>query len=402
MLTTKAAKEAIALAMPTFGSEPVDSTAATGRVLRQAVLAERDQPPFDRVTMDGIAVSYGALDRGTRSFRIAGVQHAGDPVSSLGDDTHCIEIMTGAVLPVGSDCVVPVERITVSNGIAEIEPDYHAARWQFVHLQGSDHRAGTPVLEPGSVLTAAEIAIVASCGLERVEASRQPSIRVISTGNELVPAGKPVLPHQVRLSNGPALVAMLKRQGFEDCCHEHLLDDPDSLRASIRRLLSEARVLILSGGVSMGKADFVPQVLADLGVTTVFHKISQRPGKPMWFGIGPDAQSVFALPGNPVSTLVCCRHYVLPALFDASGRHARRPEWAVLTEDVTFRADLTFFMPVVLQSDVDGTLRARPVPTNTSGDFTALGGTDGYVELARAQSHFPQGSPVPLHRWDAP
>jgi molybdopterin molybdotransferase len=161
-------------------------------------------------------------------------------------------------------------------------------------------------------------------------------------------------------------------------------------------------VLILSGGVSMGKADFVPQVLADLGVRTVFHKISQRPGKPMWFGVGPDGQAVFALPGNPVSTLVCCRQYVLPALFDASGRESRKPEWAVLTEDVTFKADLTFFMPVMLQSDVDGSLRARPVPTNTSGDFTALGGTDGYVELAREQSHFPQGSPVPLHRWNAP
>jgi molybdopterin molybdotransferase len=152
----------------------------------------------------------------------------------------------------------------------------------------------------------------------------------------------------------------------------------------------------------MGKADFVPQVLADLGVTTVFHKISQRPGKPMWFGTGRGGQAVFALPGNPVSTLVCCRQYVLPALFEASGRTPRKRQWAVLTEDVTFEADLTFFMPVILHSDIDGTLRARPVPTNTSGDFTALGGTDGYVELAREQSFFPHGSPVPLHRWNAP
>jgi molybdopterin molybdotransferase len=152
----------------------------------------------------------------------------------------------------------------------------------------------------------------------------------------------------------------------------------------------------------MGKADFVPQVLADLGVKAVFHKISQRPGKPMWFGTGPQGQAVFALPGNPVSTLVCCRQYVLPALLDASGRAPRATEWAILTEDVTFAADLTFFMPVTLKSDVDGSLRAKPVPTNTSGDFTSLGGTDGYVELAREQSYFPQGSPVPLHRWNAP
>jgi molybdopterin molybdotransferase len=290
----------------------------------------------------------------------------------------------------------------VADGIARIEPDYSPERGQFIHRQGSDHRAGTVVLAPGSVLTPAAVAIIASCGLQTVEVSTLPTLRVISTGNELVPPGLPVLPHQVRLSNGPALVAMLKERGFDDCRHEHLPDEPELLRSRLARHLREAEVLILSGGVSMGKADFVPQVLADLDVRTVFHKISQRPGKPMWFGVGPDGQGVFALPGNPVSTLVCCRQYVLPALFDASGREPRKPEWAVLTEDVSFKADLTFFMPVMLRSNVDGSLRARPVPTNTSGDFTALGGTDGYVELAREQNYFSQGSPVPLHRWDAP
>jgi molybdopterin molybdotransferase len=402
MLTTEAAKEAIARAMPAFGTETVDCAEAAGRVLRQRVLAERDQPPFDRVTMDGIALKYGAFSRGTRSFDIAGTQHAGDPVLTLSGDTNCIEVMTGAVLPAGSDCVIPVERIAVAGRSAEVEADYRAERGQFIHRQGSDHCKGTEVLAPGSLLTAAEIAILASCGLQSVEVSSRPSIRVISTGNELVPPGKPVLPHQIRLSNGPAVVAMLKRQGFAECRHEHLLDEPGSLRTNIGRHLHEANVLILSGGVSMGKADFVPQVLAELGVKTVFHKISQRPGKPMWFGLGPEAQVVFALPGNPVSTLVCCRQYVLPALLDASGRRARKAEWAILTEDLSFDADLTVFMPVALQSEVDGSLRARPVPTNTSGDFTALGGTDGYVELAREQNRFPQGSPVVLHRWEAP
>jgi molybdopterin molybdotransferase len=402
MLTTRAASEAISSAMAAFGSEAVAYTEAAGRVLRQQVRAERDQPPFDRVTMDGIALHYDAFAGGTRSFRIVGTQHAGDPLLALNDRYHCIEIMTGAVLPTGSDCVVPVERITVTNGIAEIERDYSAERGQFIHRRGSDHRAGTEVIGPGSMLTPAEIAIVASCGLQTVEVSTEPALRVISTGNELVPPGLPVLPHQVRLSNGPALVAMLHGQGFGNCRHEHLLDEPESLRSGIGRHLREADVLILSGGVSMGKADLVPQVLTDAGVRKVFHKISQRPGKPMWFGMGPDGQAVFALPGNPVSSLVCCRQYVLPALFGASGRKPRKGEWAVLTEDVTFKADLTFFMPVVLQSEVDGHLRARPVPTNTSGDFTALAGTDGYVELAREQSYFPQGSPVPLHRWDAP
>ena len=174
------------------------------------------------------------------------------------------------------------------------------------------------------------------------------------------------------------------------------------LEERLGRLLEESDVLILSGGVSMGKADYVPGVLAALGVKPVFHKISQRPGKPMWFGIGQHGQAVFALPGNPGSTLVCCRHYVLPALFAAAGRPAREGETAILSQDVVFRPDLTCFLPVRITSASGGSVRATPVPTNTSGDFSSLTGTSGYVELAKDRSEFPAGSVVPLHRWAAP
>lgn len=405
MLTTAEAREAILLAMPKLGSTPIETAAASGRVLRQAVHAERDQPPFDRVTMDGIAVSYESLTQGVTRFRIVATQHAGDPATALTDSDDmpgCIEVMTGGVLPSGSDCVIPVERIAVSEGWAEVEAGYRAERQQFVHARGSDHRQGSALLQAGSTIGPAEVAIIASCGLASVEVSQQPVIRVISTGNELVPAGAPVAAHQIRSSNGPALIAMLLQQGFSNCRHQHLVDDQESLRTRIGDELREAQIIILSGGVSMGKADFVPQVLVELGVKKVFHKISQRPGKPMWFGLGPDDQAVFALPGNPVSTLVCCRQYVLPALLAASGRAAPANEWAILTEDVTFEPQLTSFLPVRLRSDIDGITRARPVAVNTSGDFTALGGTDGYVELERERNHFAQGSPVPLHRWDRP
>lgn len=402
MITTDEARKAISTAIPEFATEFVELSAASGRVLRQSIGAERDQPPFDRVTMDGIAIAFDAFLRDIRSFRIQDRQHAGDAVTTLADQTHCIEIMTGAVLPQGTDCVIPVERIVVANGDATIEQGYTAERKQFIHARGSDHGKNSEVLTPGSVITPLDVAIIASCGLQQVDVARRPVIRIISTGNELVPPGRPIQPQQIRLSNGPAVMAMLEQQGFSDCRHDHLLDDPDTLRTRLAEHLRTAGVLILSGGVSMGKADFVPRVLAELGVKAVFHKISQRPGKPMWFGMGPDNQAVFALPGNPVSTLVCCRHYVLPALFEASGRPARGSEYAVLTEDVTFRSDLTWFLPVRLHSDIDGLQRAEPAPTNTSGDFASLGGTDGYVELARDIGHFPKGSPVPLHRWAMP
>ncbi len=402
MITTAEATQAISATLPAFAVETVPLARATGRVLQQAVLAERDQPPFDRVTMDGVALQYDSLASGNRRFTIQGTQHAGDPVLTLTGVDHAIEIMTGAVLPAKSDCVIPVERIDARDGVATIEDDYEAERLQFVHPQGSDYAAGHEVLSSGRMMTPMDIAIIASCGLENVQVSSQPVVCVISTGNELVPPGKPVEPHQVRLSNGPALVAMLQQQGLEQTADEHLVDEPALLRKRLAETLGEASVLILSGGVSMGKADYVPQVLEELGVELIFHKISQRPGKPMWFGIGPEKQAVFALPGNPVSSLICCRQYVLPALLQASGRERPRAATAVLAEDVTFNSKLTCFLPVRTESADDGRVVATPVPTNTSGDFASLSGTDGYVELALEQNEFPAGSPVPLHRWTNP
>ncbi len=402
MLTVAEAMRAIAEVMPEFETEMVELDESIGRILRQEVAAERDQPPFDRVTMDGIAIRFDSFDAGNLSFRVEGTQHAGDPAQALSNDDSCIEIMTGGVLPQRTDCVIPVERISVDNGVATLEDGYSPARRQFIHPQGSDYTRGFKVLQPGKRISPMDIAIIASCGLDKVEVGRQPAIRVISTGNELIPAGEPIKSHQVRLSNGPALVATLSEQGFVDTAHEHLIDKPEILKARLGRLLQKSDVLILSGGVSMGKADYVPQVLAELGVKVVFHKISQRPGKPMWFGIGPDEKVVFALPGNPVSTLVCCRQYVMPALLLASGRKNSNDETAKLTEDITFKSDMTGFLPVKLSDGADGTISAAPVPTNTSGDFASLSGTDGYIELDKTQSEFSKGSSVPLYRWNTP
>ncbi len=402
MLSTAEARAAITASMRRFDADAVPLDAAVGRVLHQSIHAERDQPPFDRVMMDGIAIDFTRFDSGARRFRVASTQHAGDPMQPLTDAADCVEVMTGAVLPDGTDTIIPVERLRIAAGFAEIEAGYQPSAGQYVHARGSDHQAGVEVLSPGGIVSPMDIAIIASAGLDRVEVARSPTIRVISTGNELVAAGAPVAPHQVRLSNGPALVALLSQQGFTDCRHDHLRDEPELLAERIAAHLAAADVLVLSGGVSMGKADFVPKVLADLGVELVFHKISQRPGKPMWFGVGRVGQAVFALPGNPVSSLVCCRHYVLPALLEASGCRDRGADWVILDEAVTFEAPLTYFLPVKVRTANDGRRQATPRPPNTSGDFTSLHGTDGYVELAADQREFDAGRPVPYHAWDAP
>jgi len=398
VLTTAAALEKILAAMPAFPAESIPAEDAPGRVLGQDVVAERDQPPFDRVMMDGIAFAYANFTTGQREFPVQATQMAGAPALQL-EAGKCIEIMTGAALPAGADCIVPVERISSDDGIATLEEGYDAQERQFIHARASDHAAGTRLLAPGKRISPLDMAIIASAGLTDVAVTRAPVVRVLSTGDELVPAGEPIEEHQIRMSNGPATIALLGRHGYHDCEHDHLADKPDILEERIAAHLEDADVLVLSGGVSMGKADYVPDVLARLGVEVVFHKVSQRPGKPMWFGTAPGNKAVFALPGNPVSALVCCRQYVIPALHKASGSTEAAPEFAVLASEITFNPDLTCFQPVKLVSNAAGQVLAMPIMTNTSGDFAALSGTDGYVELAQKQSLFPTGSAVRLYRW---
>jgi molybdopterin molybdotransferase len=327
------------------------------------------------------------------------VQAAGQPPLTLPGPTDCIEVMTGAMLPAGCDTIVPVERLSVANGTATIAADYALQAGQFVHRQAADARAGDRLLEPGIRLGAPEIAIAASAGLTGLEVSRQPRIAIISTGDELVEPGQSIAPHQVRRSHAYGLAAALRGAGFTAATDLQLPDDPATLQAALARALDQHDVLVLSGGVSAGRFDHVPAALAALGVRKVFHHVAQRPGRPMWFGVGAGGTLVFALPGNPVSVLVCLVRYVIPALIRRAG--AEPPPRAVfrLSREYPFPAPLSCFLPVSLRYDPDGTHRAEPRPTGGSGDFISLAGTDGFVELPRGPAAHPEGLTVPFQHW---
>jgi molybdopterin molybdotransferase len=221
----------------------------------------------------------------------------------------------------------------------------------------------------------------------------------VATGDELVQPGEPIAEFQIRASNDRAIAAALQRRGFAQVARATLCDDPALLRREIGRLHQASDLLILSGGVSMGQFDHVPATLADLGVQAVFHKISQRPGMPMWFGRDAAGKVVFALPGNPVSTLVCTARYVVPGLAAAMGATARPLMHVRLAAAVEFRPDLTYFLPVTLAWSDNGEVSASPKPTNTSGDFVSLRGTDGFVELPRGQDFFPAGFAAKFFYW---
>jgi molybdopterin molybdotransferase len=158
-------------------------------------------------------------------------------------------------------------------------------------------------------------------------------------------------------------------------------------------------VVILSGGVSMGKFDLVPKVLGQLGVQEVFHNVAQRPGRPMWFGIGPQGQSVYGLPGNPVSTLICLIRYVIPAIAEAMGTSRLPPERLALASPVTFQPPLAYFLPVAIDQDAWGRPWANPRPPNGSGDFLSLASSDGFVELPPGPNTYPRGFVSNVYRW---
>jgi len=367
-----------------------------GRTLRQDVYAERDNPPFDRVCMDGIAIRS---DAGRRSFSIEALQPAGAPALSLSDPAHAIEVMTGAIMPRGTDCVIPLEEYDLSERSVALKSDSRIERFRNVQRRGADSQPGVPMLRAGMRLGAPEIAVVASAGLASVNVSRQPSVVVISTGNELIEPGEPIQEHQVRRSNAYAVLAALDEHGFERLANDHIADEEPILRERLARHLAEQDVLILSGGVSKGRFDLVPKVLKDLQVEQVFYQVAQRPGMPMWFGIGTEGQAVFGLPGNPVSTLMCLSRYVLPALVRAMGSAPAPPEQVALAESLALGRKLASFVPVSLRAAAAGCTAAVPRSPNGSGDFLALAGTVGFIELPPQREPFPQGYVAALYRW---
>src|SRR6266404_1749883 len=399
LITPRLAEEAIYSRLTCLPIESLPLTQCVGGTLRENVYAERDAPPFDRVSMDGMAVDSEALRKGQRRFHIQGSQAAGAPATKLKTADHAIEVMTGAILPIGCDNVIPIEQVDVADGFASLNTVVVSSPYHNIHRRGADSRQGQLLLESGTLLRAPEVAVAASAGMARVRVSSQPAIMVVSTGDELIEPGDPIADYQVRRSNAYAVAATLRTRGLGRVGDDHVPDDEGLMRERLALHLTTHEVVILSGGVSMGKFDLVPKVLMQLGVQQVFHNIAQRPGKPMWFGIGPHGQSVFGLPGNPVSTLVCLIRYVIPAIGEAMGTKRTPPERLALSAPVSFQPALAYFLPVAIEHDDWGRPWANPRRPNGSGDFLSLTGTDGFVELPPGPNTYPKGFVTTVYRW---
>ncbi|MFT5387728.1 MAG: molybdopterin molybdotransferase [Lysobacterales bacterium] len=393
MITVTEADQLISTHIGDFTPVELPLTEAYGHVLHENILTDRDLPPFDKSLMDGIAINAESYLKGSRTFSILGTQAAGaDPVK-LNNHNSCYEIMTGASVPIGCDCIIPVERIVITDNKAIVEDDCDIESGKFIRKQAADYSKETLILTKGTILKSSQIALCAAVGKNKVLVNPKLKVAIVSNGDELVDIGDPIKPFQIRTSNSYYLKSSLEKTYCLKTEMYHFPDNKEILTKELKRLIEFYDVLVLTGGVSMGKFDFIPEVLKSLDVSVVFHKVKQKPGKPLWFGTTKSKKPVFALPGNPISTYVGCARYVIPQLKNKLG-YRKESLAGVLTEKVSFDSSLTHYVPVTVNN-----LNLSPAKFTGSEDFASIAKTDGFIEFPENIKTIKKGSSVVYYEW---
>jgi molybdopterin molybdotransferase len=375
---------------------------AAGAVLAEDIAADRDLPPFDRVTMDGFAVRSAEVRRGVR-LRLSGSIAAGESPGAALQPGGCIAVTTGSPLPAGADCVIQHEVTTVAGDSVTFNCD-PVEPFHNVHRRGADAARGETLLRASERLDPGRLAIAAAVGAARpLVRGGAPSVRVLSSGDEIRPATTPadqLAPHHIRDSNLHALAALIPLMGGRVESTRHVVDELAPTTDAVREGLREADVLVTIGGVSAGPRDHFPAAFRASGVTTIVRGVNLQPGKPILVGIAGDAPDpqrtiVIALPGNPVSVMVTAHLFLWPVLRLLSGRDAALP-WGsrTLREAAQPNPRRESFRPAA----VSGT-EARVIAWSGSGDLVHLRHAGGVIRLAEQAGPVPAGAPAPFLPW---
>jgi len=384
-------REKIALANLAPSSEWVSLDCARGRVLAEEVRADRDYPPFHRATRDGYAIRSQDLKSIPAELHIIGEVRAGERFERELAPGQAVEIMTGAPLPEGADSVVMIEHCESAGAVVRVSRA--VAALENVVRQGSEARAGDPVLRPGRRLCPAEIGLLATVGRERVSVFRKPRLAILPTGDEVVPVGAEPQPHQIRNSSASVLAALAEAAGAAPWVVGIAPDRKDDLRRQIEQAL-EADLVVVTGGVSMGKYDFVEPVLAELGAEFYFQGAAIRPGKPVVFGRAR-GKFFFGLPGNPVSSMVTFELFVRPAIGILGG--AEPEPWvflrARLAKPFRHKTGLTQFLPARVEVK-QGEPVVEPVAWQGSGDWVGVAAANCFLVIRPDQTDLAAGDAV--------
>jgi molybdopterin molybdotransferase len=345
---------------------------ALGMVLAEPVRADRDQPPFPRSTRDGFACRAGDLASG-QALKVTGEIRAGEAAARPVKAGEAVEIMTGAPVPPGADCVVMVEHVQLDDGMLRLVQERSIVPGENIVPRGAEARAGEVIVPQGTRISTAQVAAAAACGAAQLSVFARPRVAIVATGDELVEVDQKPLIHQIRNSNSYSLAAQVLAAGARSVRLAIARDERDPLEAIIRTAL-QSDLVLLSGGVSMGKYDLVEEVLLSLGAEFFFTGALIQPGKPVVFGRLPVEDRpiyFFGLPGNPVSTMVTFSLFVDPLLGALCGETGRGPRFvqARLAHDVQVKTGLTRFLPAILRSTAGPTVET--VAWQGSGDIAS-------------------------------
>src|SRR5580700_6230162 len=365
-----------------------DPKKVLGRILAENIPADRNYPPFNRATRDGFAVRAADAAEVGAKLRLIGESRAGGPFDGTVEPGTCVHIMTGAAMPRGANTIVMVEDAQVEGETIVVGKPARASA-HFV-LEGQETRVGESVVKKGTRLGYAELAMAVQVGRSRLLVTKKPRVAILSTGDEIVPVDQPPKKFQIRNSNSISLAAQVALAGGEPFILGVVPDNLEELRAGIEQAL-EADIVALTGGVSVGKYDFVEQVLRELGAEFFFDTVAIRPGKPAVFGFC-EGKPVFGLPGNPVSTMVTFELFVVPAIDLLSGHtpHPLRVLKARLAHPVNEKPPLAHFLPARL-SWPNGEATVEMIHWEGSGDIGSVVKGNCFLVVHESKLHFAAG-----------
>lgn len=363
MLNYKEAQSIITSLAKSFGTETVTLDDANNRVLAEKIYADRDYPPFNRATMDGYAINFKDWEQDIKNYVVKEVVFAGQHFQQEVFDGECYKIMTGAAMPPSVELVIRREDATEVNGqvsfnINQLKPFQNIAR------KGEDIQADSCIFDQNTVCTPPVIALLASVGKTTFKVEKLPNVALFTTGDEVVQPVQPVSAIQIRNSNQYLLKGLLKEWQIKPTICKHIPDDKEALKQQIGAALN-SDIIILCGGVSMGDADYVPEILENLGVKKLFHKVSIKPGKPIWCGQLPTGRLVFALPGNPFSCHVTFKLFIEHYLTACFGLKEKAWPMLPLSSQKSKKTEFDEFFPATANQIL------APILFNSSGDIKA-------------------------------
>lgn len=373
--------------------EVISTENSMGRILAEAVSSDRDYPPFNRSAMDGVAIRQHGFEQGIRSFKIIDTVYAGQGKEFEVEEGEAIKIMTGASVPSGFNAVIPRELCEFTEHKVVLKTNEVRVN-QNIAQKGEDLKSGVVALKSGTQIGHGELALLATFGKASVSVYKKPSVAIIATGDELKTIDEEVQDFQIRESNTYVLCGLLSYLDIIPFSVVTIKDEKEALEKAISDGL-KADVLLLTGGVSMGDADFVPEILNALQVEKVFHKSAIKPGKPMWFG-KHSGGVVFALPGNPLSVQTTFKLYTEPYLKIAQGlsEKAIQPQKLSFKGDLKKKNSLDVFVPCIFQNG-----KVSPIDFNGSGDVKASVGSNGMLRFNSGLEILKTGDKVEVFLW---